>query len=205
MCCLSLFVLQPVDWTVKQNARTLYTHMFFKKSFSTEFWYNILKVIKPKLYHECLHYNRPVTILFQLVALLSCWTQGSLIQYVLNVHTRWMASVYCWVTFAASAFISEMSSRLIRNTKRRPAIWKDRHNQLAFCLSGRFHLNLKKILLTPSTHLHHWVVVQLPLVACKDRSAVNINGSSTLIGDEEVSVIFQFNYSCKQKSVCDFL
>lgn len=37
------------------------------------------------------------------------------------------ADVHCCVILAASAFISEMSSRLIRNTKRRPAICRDKH------------------------------------------------------------------------------
>lgn len=93
---------------------------------------------------------RPVTILFQdlavasfkftlqinmavllMVALLSCWTQDWLVQYVYCS----MADIYCCVIFAASAFISEMSSRLIRNTKRRPAICRNRYRMSMFVMS----------------------------------------------------------------------
>lgn len=114
---------------------------------------------------------RPVTILFQdlavasfkftfqinmavwsMVALLSCWTQDWLdpVSPACSLFC-WVADIYCCVIFAASAFISEMSSRLIRNTKRRPAICRDRNSILA-CLTQHysnpsrcFNLNYRKL------------------------------------------------------------
>lgn len=136
-----------------------------------------------------------------IVALLSCWTQDWLVQ---SIYCQ-MADIYCCVIFAASAFISEMSSRLIRNTKRRPAICRNRYRMLMFLtqhdsnFSKMLPFDLWEAWLEASTHLHHWVVVEFPLVAWQDRSAINVDWSSALIGNEEVSIILQFYNSCRQK------
>lgn len=118
------------------------------------------------------------------------------------------ADVHCCVILAASALISEMSSRLMRNTKRSPAICRHRGSvRAAFSLCLRFIVSDVRVRLScvcvcgggPCTHLHHRVVVQFPLVAWQNGSAVDVDGSSALVGDEEVSVILQFDNPCEHQ------
>lgn len=61
----------------------------------------------------------------------------------------------------------------------------------------QFSLNLED---KPScTYLYHWVVVKFPLAAWQNRPAVDVDGPPSLVGDEEVPVIFQFDNSCRGK------
>lgn len=152
---------------------------------------------KPKLYHDSIY--RPLALLSSRVCVSPVsyftlmWQSDYQIQLdwsrcVLCVHICW---IHCCVIFAASAFIKEMSSRFIRNTNLRPAICGDRCNWLAWAL------DLEE---RPScTYLYHRVVVKFPLAARKNRPAVDVDGPPPLVGDKEVSVIFQFNNSCREK------
>lgn len=114
-----------------------------------------------------------------------------------EVKLFWAVCHHCCVIFAASAFISEMSSRLIKNTKRRPAICKETR-----CVSARVRRNGsvwtqgKQV---PWDDLHYWIVVKFPLVSRQHWSSINVDGSSPLIGDEKVSVILQLYDSYTQK------
>lgn len=54
------------------------------------------------------------------------------------------------------------------------------------------HLSLPE----PSTNLHYRVVVEFPLVARQDWSAVYVDGPAALVGYEEVPVVLQFNDPC---------
>lgn len=43
------------------------------------------------------------------------------------------------------------------------------------------------------THLHHRVVVQLPLVATKHGAPIDVDGAPALISDEEIPIILQLD------------
>lgn len=109
----------------------------------------------------------------------------------------WAVCIHCCVIFAASAFISEMSSRLIKKTKRRPAICKEIPS-----VSTRVQWNgsvWMKGNWVSWDDLHYGIVVKFPLVSRQDWSSIDVDGSSPFIGNEKVSVILQFDDSCWQK------
>lgn len=114
-----------------------------------------------------------------------------------EVKLFWAVCHHCCVIFAASAFISEISSRLIKNTKRRPAICKETGS-----VSARVWWNGSEWIQgsqVSRADLHYWIVVKFPLVSRQDWSSINVDGPSPLIGNEKVSVILQFYDSYWQK------
>lgn len=50
-----------------------------------------------------------------------------------------------------------------------------------------------------SAHLHHGVVAEAPFGATKHRSSINVDGPPALIGNEEITIVFQFDDTCGNK------
>lgn len=90
-----------------------------------------------------------------------------------------------------------MSSRLIKNTKRRPAICKEIAS-VSSRVQWKGSVWVKENWFSLDD-LHYWIVVEFPLVSRQDWSSIDVDGSSPLIGNEKVSVILQFDDSYWQK------
>ena len=46
-------------------------------------------------------------------------------------------------------------------------------------------------------HLHHRVVAKAPLGATQHRPPINIDGPPALVGNEEVTIVFQLDDTCR--------
>lgn len=110
---------------------------------------------------------------------------------------------HCVVILAASARIRAMRSWLMRKTNRRLAIYRQERGVaedtggtgsqahiLAHHTTSRSHCGRSTSF---PTHLHHRVIAEAPFGATQHRPSIDIDGPPTFIGNEEVTVVFQFD------------
>lgn len=110
---------------------------------------------------------------------------------------------HCGVILAASARIRAMRSWLMRKTNRRLAIYRQERrgaedrggtgsqaHRLAHHTPGRSQCGLSTSF---PTHLHHGVIAEAPFGATQHRPSIDIDGPPTFIGNEEITVVFQFD------------
>lgn len=104
---------------------------------------------------------------------------------------------HCGVILAASARMRAMRSWLMRKTNLRLAIWTGKTAQY---IGGTGHpwTRLSCTWHAPSpTHLHHRVVAKPPLGTTQHRPAIDIDRPPAFIGNEEVTIVFQLDDTCR--------